>query len=69
MTAVPTTSPLIDLLNRALVRELTVCLEYMLQHAVGAARLPDKKDKTPAAQRTLADEQGHLETFTAMQAL
>lgn len=25
-----TAAPLIDLLNQALVRELTVCLEYML---------------------------------------
>jgi bacterioferritin len=47
-----TVTPLIDLLNQALVRELTVCLEYMLQHAVGAARLPAKKDTSPGAQRT-----------------
>ena len=45
------TPDLIPLLNQALVLELTVCLEYMLQHAVGAAQLPDRKDKTPDAQR------------------
>lgn len=51
METSPPTPDLIPLLNRALVLELTVCLEYMLQHAVGAAQLPDRKDKTPDAQR------------------
>jgi bacterioferritin len=33
-----TSSELVSLLNEALARELQVCVQYMLQHAIGAGR-------------------------------
>jgi bacterioferritin len=40
---------LISLLNQAIARELQVCVQYMLQHAVGAGQWSAVSGKTPAA--------------------
>jgi bacterioferritin len=42
---------LLKLLNQALARELQVCVQYMLQHAIGAGQSAPAAGKTPAAQR------------------
>jgi len=44
-------SDLLNLLNQALARELQVCIQYMIQHAIGAAREPAPSGKSPVASR------------------
>ena len=46
-----TTTPLLEMLNQALARELRVSVQYMLQHGMGAAWAPERDDKTIAARR------------------
>jgi len=45
-------SELLSILNDALARELQVSVQYMLQHAIGAARESAAVGKTPAAQQS-----------------
>ncbi|NLS76692.1 MAG: ferritin [Chloroflexi bacterium] len=45
-------SDLLSLLNQALARELQVCIQYMIQHAIGAAREPAPSGKTPEGKRS-----------------
>ena len=42
---------LVDLLNRAIARELQVSIQYMFQHAIGASQWPAVSGKTSAAKR------------------
>jgi bacterioferritin len=46
MAMVEETSKLLDILNRAVARELQVSIQYMIQHSILNAQMPDKKDKT-----------------------
>jgi bacterioferritin len=42
---------LVDLLNRAIARELQVSIQYMFQHAIGASQWLPVSGRTPAAKR------------------
>ena len=45
-------SELLDLLNKAIARELQVSVQYMLQHGVGAGIGASASGKTPLARQT-----------------
>ena len=44
-------SQLLDLLNKALARELQVSVQYMIQHAIGASQATKASGKTSSAKR------------------
>lgn len=44
-------SHLLDLLNKALARELQVSVQYMIQHAIGASQATKASGKTSSAKR------------------
>ena len=47
------TSPdLVNLLNKAIARELQVCIQYMLQHAIGASQWSAVSGKTSSAKQS-----------------
>jgi bacterioferritin len=43
---------LLDLLNRAVARELQVCIQYMFQHSIGTSPALVVSGKTPAGRRS-----------------
>lgn len=43
---------LLNLLNQAIARELQVCIQYMLQHAVGAGQGSAVSGRTPSAEQS-----------------
>jgi len=47
-----TASELLNLLNSAIARELQVCKQYMLQHAIGSGQESAVPGKTPRAEQT-----------------
>jgi bacterioferritin len=46
MSEIEGSTDLINLLNKAIARELQVSIQYMLQHSIWIAKAPDKPDKT-----------------------
>jgi bacterioferritin len=43
---------LLNLLNQAVARELQVCIQYMLQHAIGAGQASAVSGRTPSAEQS-----------------